>query len=198
MISKRIKLAILSLSTILCASFVGCSKTMTYSDYQENQDEAIEKFIKNHNIAVEGSLLPDTGNWVNTKGQEVYALYASGKAKGLYYHQVRLGDGAVPQDNWTAFVRYVGYKLDGNMQYNCTAQYSPDPQCFKLTNDASSSTFGTGFQQAVKNLRVGGKCKVIIPFKIGNGSNIDITGTSYSDMSEYRPMYYEIELVGLE
>lgn len=199
-LKSKFKWAAMALSSILFLTISGCGgKTVTYSDHLDDEDEAIEKFLKEHNIATVGTMPSDSGNWVNEQGKEVYYLYASGKAEGLYYHQVKLGEGTlVPQKNWTAYVRYVGYTLTGNMQYNCTAQYSPDPQCFKITSDASNSVFGEGFQQAVKNLRVGGKCKVIIPFKIGNENNVTITGSSISDANEYRPMYYEIELVGLE
>jgi len=173
---------------------------MTYSDYQEKEEDAIEGFIKSKNISVAGSMPETDGEWLNGDGKEIYYLYPSGKAKGLYYHQIKLGEGdLVPQDNWIAYVRYVGYSLEnGNMIYNCTAQYAPDPQCFRLNSKASEATFGIGFQQAVKNMRVGGKCRAIIPFDIGNSNNVTIKGNSTSDAGDYRTMYYEIELVGLE
>lgn len=198
-LTSNFKLAVLSLSSILFVALTGCSKTKSYSDYLDDEDDAIEKFIKDHKIAVEGTMPASNDEWLTADGKEIYYLYASGKAEGLYFHQVSKGEGTIePQKNWTAYVRYAGYTLQGNMRYNCTAQYSPDPQSFKITSDASNTTFGEGFQQAVKNLRVGGKCKVIIPFKIGNENNITITGGTISDAAEYQPMYYEIELVGLE
>lgn len=198
-LKSKVKIAALALTSLLYVTFSGCGKTMTYSDHLDEEDNQIENFIKDHHITTVGTMPADSGDWVDSNGNEIYYLYASGKAEGLYYHQVKLGEGTTaPQKNWTAYVRYVGYTLTGTMRYNCTAQYSPDPQSFKITSDASGSTFGEGFQQAVKNLRVGGKCKVIIPFKIGNESNVTITGSTLSDAEEYRPMYYEIELVGLE
>ncbi len=197
--TNLLKKAFVSLSTVFVASLMGCGDTMTYSDYQEEEDEAIEKFINDRHISVVGEMPGSDGEWLNGEGKEIYCLYASGKAKGLYYHQVKKGDGdIIPQNDWTAYVRYVGYGMNGNMIYNCTSQYAPDPQCFKLSSNASDATFGVGFQQAVKNLRVGGKCKVIIPFDIGNSDNVTIKGYTTSDVGEYRTMYYEIELVGLE
>ncbi len=192
--TNRLKAAVLS--TAIFASFINCGDAKTYSDYVDDEDNAIENFIKSHNITVQGSMPETDSIWVDESGNEIYYLYASGKSEGLYYHQIRKGDGETPKDNWTAYVRYAGYTLEGRMLYNCTAQYAPDPQNFKV--NPSGSTFGVGFQQAIKNLRVGGKCKVIIPFSIGNESNVTITGVSMSDANEYRPMYYEIELVGLE
>lgn len=196
---SQLKIATVSLSSLLCAAMVSCGDTMTYADHQDKEDEDIENFIKTHKVEVVNIMPQDSGEWVNESHNDIYFHYTSGKAKDLYYHQVELGDGEmVPQNNWTAYVRYVGYTLSGNMVYNCTAQYSPDPQSFKIKADAEGETFGPGFQQAIKNLRVGGKCKVVIPFKIGNEANITISGTSVSDVEEFRPMYYEIELVALE
>lgn len=192
--TDRIKATVLSMA--IFASLIGCGDAKTYSDYVDDEDNAIENFIKSHNISVQGSMPEGDSTWLNESGKEIYYLYASGKSEGLYYHQVKKGDGEAPKENWTAYVRYAGYTLEGRMLYNCTAQYAPDPQSLKITS--SGSTFGVGFQQALKNLRVGGKCKVIIPFSIGNENNLTLTGVTMSDANEYRPMYYEIELVGLE
>ena len=200
MIPNRFKTGLVTLSAALAITLSSCGDAMTYSDYQEKEEDAIEGFIKSKNISVAGSMPETDGEWLNGDGKEIYYLYPSGKAKGLYYHQIKLGEGdLVPQDNWIAYVRYVGYSLEnGNMIYNCTAQYAPDPQCFRLNSKASEAIFGIGFQQAVKNMRVGGKCRAIIPFDIGNSNNVTIKGNSTSDAGDYRTMYYEIELVGLE
>ncbi len=197
--TNRLKIAFVTFSTALMTVFSGCGDAMTYADYQEEEDEAIEKFINDRHISIVGTMPETDGEWLTDSGKEVYYLYASGKSKGLYFHQIKKGEGdMVPQNNWTAYIRYVGYNMEGRMLYNCTAQYAPDPQSFRLCSDPSNSTFGIGFQEAVKNLRVGGKCKVIIPFDIGNSSNVTISGYSTTDAGEYRTMYYEIELVGLE
>ena len=199
--TNRLKKTFITLSAALLATLSSCGDTVTYSDHKEDEKDAIESFIKSKHISVAGSMPETDDEWVNEKGEEIYFHYTSGRSRGLYYHQVKKGEGEmIPQDDWTAYVRYVGYQMNGDMLYNCTAQYSPDPQSFKIQPRATENelTFGTGFQQAVKNLRVGGKCKIIIPFEIGNGSNVTIKGVASSDVDEYRPMYYEIELVGLE
>lgn len=197
--TNRLRTTFISLSTALLSLLPSCGDTKTYSDYQDEEDEAIERFINSKGISIVGTMPETDGEWLNKNGKEEYFLYTSGKAKGLYYHQVKKGEGDLaPQNNWTAYIRYVGYNMKGDMIYNCTAQYAPDPQSFKISSTSSDQTFGVGFQQAVKNLRIGGKCKVIIPFDIGNSENTTIKGYITSDEGEYRTMYYEIELVGLE
>lgn len=183
---------------LLCVLPFSCKDTETYADYVENEREEIATFITSNNIAVTDNKPEGTGKWKDGD-RELYYNYTSGKADGLYYHQVELGSGdLVPQNNWTAYVRYIGYTLDGKEIYNCTARYSPDPQGFVLLNSPSGTKFGVGFQQAVKNMRVGGHCKVIIPFDIGNSYNIAISGKKRSDFDNKQPMLYEIWLVGLE
>ena len=190
--SKIIGVALLALLPL------SCKDSETYADYVESEKEEIATFITSNNIAVTEKMPEGTGQWKDGD-RELYYNYTSGKADGLYYYQVELGDGdLVPQNNWTAYVRYVGYTLSGKEIYNCTARYSPDPQGFVLLNSPYGTRFGVGFQQAVKNLRVGGHCKVIIPFDIGNSYNITINGGNRSDIDNKQPMLYEIWLVGLE
>jgi hypothetical protein len=190
--SKIVGVALLGLLPL------SCKDTETYADYVESVKEEIATFITSNNIAVTEKMPEGTGQWKDGD-RELYYNYTSGKADGLYYHQVELGDGdLVLQNNWTAYVRYVGYTLNGKEIYNCTARYSPDPQGFVLLNSPYGTRFGVGFQQAVKNLRVGGHCKVIIPFDIGNSYNIAINGGNRSDIDNKQPMLYEIWLVGLE
>ena len=175
-----------------------CKDTETYADYVENEKEEIAAFITNNKIAVTENRPTSKGEWKDGD-RDLYYNYTSGKADGLYYHQVELGDGdLVPRNNWTAYVRYIGYTLDGKEVYNCTASYSPDPQGFVLLSSPYGTRFGVGFQEAVKNLRVGGHCKVIIPFDLGNSNNITITGGKRSDLDNKQPMLYESWLVGLE
>ena len=67
-----------------------------------------------------------------------------------------------------------------------------------MLSNAAGASYGVGFQQAVKNLRVGGHCQVIIPFKLANNNLVTISGTRRSDASNYQPMFYDIWLVALE
>ncbi|MBR2261853.1 MAG: DUF4827 family protein [Paludibacteraceae bacterium] len=184
----------------MCMSLlVGCRKSETYADYLEAQEEAIDEFVSKNNIKVVGTMPEgETSEWMSD-GQKVFYLYNSGDAEGLYYHQVELGTGDMkPQNNYTALVRYRGSKLSGELIYACTVDVSPDPVSFVLLSDAEGATLSTGFQQAVKNLRVGGHCQVIIPFSIGNSDLVTVKGGVFSDSKNRVPMFYDIWLVGLE
>lgn len=176
-----------------------CKKSDTYADYMENEDDKIASFISREDVAVTGSMPTSTSKWKSEDGKDLYYLYSTGKADGLYFHLIDQGTGdLVPQTNWTAYVRYKGTTLDGELIYDCTSSRNPDPLSFVIQDDALGQIYGRGFQQAVRNLRVGGHCKVIIPFAIGNGLLTTISGGLRSDYSNYQPMVYEIWLVGLE
>ncbi len=73
-----------------------------------------------------------------------------------------------------------------------------DPVSFTLLSSPSNSTYGVGFQTAVKNMRSGGHCKTIIPFTIGNGTDKTVSSVAGSDVMSYRPMEYEIWLTNVE
>ena len=182
---------------LLILSLNACKKSNTYADYKEDEDEAIASFISKNNIKVT-SVEPDSDeDWVED-GRDVYCLYTSTKSDGLYFHLCERGDGQSPEVNWTAYVRYVGTTMSGKEYYNCTSSFSPDPLSFVVQSNASGETYGKGFQEAVKKLKVGGHCKVIIPFSLGNSTLTMTTGGTFSDMGNYKPMYYEIWLVGVE
>lgn len=175
-----------------------CKKSDTYADYMEDEDEKIDSYISRENIAVTGTMPTSSTKWKDGD-KDLYYLYGSGKSDGLYFHLIDAGSGdIVPETNWTAYVRYTGTTLDGDLVYDCTAARNPDPLSFVVQDDAHGQAYGRGFQQAVRNLRVGGHCKVIIPFAIGNGMLPTISGGLRSDYSNYQPMVYEIWLVGLE
>lgn len=174
-----------------------CKKSNTYADYKEAEDEAIDSYISKNHIKVTSVEPQSDEEWMEN-GQEVFCHYTSSKAEGLYFHLCERGDGLTPEVNWTAFVRYTGTSMKGKEFYNCTSSYSPDPKSFIVRSDAAGESYGRGFQEAVKKLKVGGHCKVIIPFTIGNSTLTMTTGGSFSDKSNYQPMAYEIWLVGVE
>ena len=47
--TNRIRTMVVTFSTALIAAFSSCGDTMTYSDYQDKEEESIENFIKTKN-----------------------------------------------------------------------------------------------------------------------------------------------------
>jgi FKBP-type peptidyl-prolyl cis-trans isomerase len=155
----------------------------------------IAAYISANDISVQHSKPEGTGRWQTEDGRDIYFQSSS----SLYYHQIELGDGSGELVNGsTAYIRYIGTTLFGVEVYNSTNRVSPDPDFLTISSNPSGRRLGAGFQEAVRNMRVGGHCKVIIPFNIGNGSNWTVSGTVFSDMHNYVPMVYEIWLVGVE
>lgn len=171
-----------------------CSKTKSYADYVNEENSAIERYLKNDSIVVVKTMPKGEGEWLSEDGRPVYFK----DAHGMYYHQVKKGDGTMkPETGYTAYVRYIGKDLKGGVYYDCTSKYFADPKSFSLTN-SSGSVYGVGFQNAVRQMRAGGQCRVIIPFSVGNNANQMLSGVVTSDFADYRPMVYDIWLVNVE
>lgn len=185
----------------LCVSFAilllvgaSCSRTKSYADYVNDENSAIDGYLKKENVMVVNTLPEEDGEWLTEDGRPIYFK----DSYGMYYHQIKKGEGTMrPQTGYRAYVRYIGRDLHGDVYYNCTSQNSADPTSFTLSAK-SGSLYGVGFQNSVRLMRAGGSCRVIIPFSVGNGQNLTLSGISTSDMGEYRPMVYDIWLVNVE
>jgi len=189
--SKYLKIVFLSL---LVVSIASCSKRKTYADYLKEERKAISSYIAAKNIHVQHSKPEGDEKWETNDGKEIYWQTAS----GLYYHQIELGDGSIaPVTGWTAYVHYTGTTLSGIVEYNHTNNQT-DPASFLISPNPNGKQFGVGFQEAVKYLRTGGHCKIIVPFNLGNGANQTWDGRFISDNESRRPMIYEIWLLNLE
>ncbi|MCB9017815.1 MAG: DUF4827 family protein [Prevotellaceae bacterium] len=185
-----------SLLTIMLAlmSF-SCSKSKSYADYVNEEKSAIGNYIDANNIEVVNTKPEGDGEWLTADGKPIYYR----DSYGLYFHQISKGTGTLaPLTGYTAYVRYVGKDLYGTEYYNHTSKNSADPASFTISSSPSGNQYGVGFQMAVRYMRSGGHCKVIIPFTIGNGTNYTVSGGKDSDVSNYRPMSYEIWLVNVE
>lgn len=188
----NIKLYVCAIMMLLVSA--SCSRTKSYADYVEEENSAISSYLKKEDVVVVNTIPLGDGEWLTADGRPIYFK----DSYGMYFHQVRKGDGTMqPQTGYKAYVRYIGTDLYGKVYYNCTSQTSADPTSFTISS-RSGSVYGVGFQNAVRMMRSGGNCKVIIPFAIGNGTNTMLSGISTSDASDYRPMVYDITLVNVE
>lgn len=183
---------LLAVASLLCS----CDKNKTYAEYLEDEKEAISEYISSNKIKVTGEVPEGDGEWLTEEGNPIYYRSES----GLYYHQVEKGDGELkPESGYTVYFRFVGRNLFGTTVYDCTERYTANPQSLVLSNASSfSSSYRAGFHEALRNMRAGGHCKTIIPFKIGNETLTTVNGTLQSDATDYIPMTYEIWLLRVE
>ncbi len=191
--SKYLKIALFTWLTVTVS--VSCSKRKTYADYLEDERKRIASYIDANHIQVEHSKPEGDGKWVTEDGRDIYYLSSS----GLYYHQIEQGDGLIaPVVGYEASVRYIGTTLSGTVVYDYSPKYQANPASFGISSNPKGKTYGIGFQEAVKYMRAGGRCKIIVPFNLGNGGNYTFSGTVFSDADNYTPMVYEIWLIHVE
>ncbi|MCK9155511.1 MAG: DUF4827 domain-containing protein [Paludibacteraceae bacterium] len=190
---RYIKFSLLVL--LLGAMAFSCSEAKSYADYVNEEKDDINSYVERSNIEVVTTKPQGDGEWISASGKPIYYK----DSYGLYYHQISKGTGTLdPVTGSNAYVRYVGYTLDGVMYYNHTSLTYADPIAITLSSSPSGKSYGVGFQTALRNMCAGGHCKVIIPFSIGNGNLYTVSGVVDSDIINYRPMAYEIWLVNVE
>ncbi|MCQ2192138.1 MAG: DUF4827 domain-containing protein [Paludibacteraceae bacterium] len=179
-----------------------CKHEKTYADYLEDEKRAIKNYISSNNIKVVTTMPDSTTEWIDADGSPVYYRFSD----GLLFHLIDKGDTTTlePNINNMAWVRHIGVTLSGVTLFDCSAARNPNPDCFRIISSPNydrtlwADVYGVGFQKAVRNMYAGGHCKVIIPFKIGNGYAVDLYGIQSSDGDAKRPMAYEIWLTRVE
>ena len=185
------------LMLLAVAPFCSCDRDKTYSDYLKEEKQDIKNFISKNSISVTSTVQNGNDEWLDAEGNPIYYKFSD----ELYYHQIDKGDTTTlaPKTGSTVYVRYIGKNLAGKVYYDCSVSATANPENFKLLSSPDSDcTYGEGFQKAVRQLRADGHCTCIIPFKIGNGYNNTIYGTTISDAEEYMPMFYEIWVTRVE
>ncbi len=191
--SKYLKIIFFSLLAVTIAA--SCDTRKTYADRLKEERKGITNYIAKNNIQVERAKPEGEGEWITEEGKEIYFHSSS----GLYYHQIKQGDRQVaPTVGYSVYVRYRGTTLSGKIVYDYTPQYQPNPAFFVISSNPNKKQFGIGFQEAVRYMRTGGHCKIIVPFNLGNGNNWTLEGRLVSDAADYIPMVYEIWLENVE
>jgi FKBP-type peptidyl-prolyl cis-trans isomerase len=100
---------------------------------------------------------------------------------GLYYHEVLAGTGVSPVRIDSAYVKYTGKFLDGEV-------FDSNVTTGKLYGFIIGQNI-TGFDEGITMMKPGGKATLLIPSKLAYGAS----GT-YS-ISGYTPLLFDIELV---
>ncbi len=89
------------------------------------------------------------------------------KPSGLYFVEKEVGDGSYVQSGDLVLVHYTIYNLDGKMIESSYDFEQPLPFVY------GDNQMLAGIEEAVGYMRVGGKCKIIVPSNLGFG-DIDI------------------------
>jgi len=156
--NKNYILIVLSSVTVLIAA-ISCNKT---NEFEAAEQQEIQDYL-------------DRNSSLNFEKKE----------SGLYYLELVPGTGRVPVKYDTAYVKYTGKFLDG--------------QIFD-TNVGTTKTLevliGTpgiiqGFNEGLTYMASGGKSLILVPSSLGYGT----TGNYYGGISGYTPLLFEIQLV---
>ncbi|MBM4187569.1 MAG: FKBP-type peptidyl-prolyl cis-trans isomerase [Gemmatimonadetes bacterium] len=84
---------------------------------------------------------------------------------GVYLQDVTVGNGAVATNGKRASIHYIGWLANGT-QFDAN---QPPSQPFAFT--IASGQVIPGFDEAVRDMKVGGRRKAIIPSELGYGRN---------------------------
>lgn len=103
------------------------------------------------------------------------------KSSGLYYADIKVGNGVVPESGDKVFVKYTGTLLDGTLFD--TNEDKPTTLDFIID-------FGTvvkGFEEGVSYMSVGGEAIIILPSALGYGNTNNI-------FDPYTPLVFRLKL----
>lgn len=106
------------------------------------------------------------------------------KTSGLYFLEVKAGEGAQAETHDTAYVIYKGMFLSGTA---FDTNVGKDTLIFPV----NEGWMIPGFDESITYMRAGGKAQVVIPSKLAYGP------TGYYMIGGYTPLLYDIELARL-
>ncbi|KAI3978427.1 hypothetical protein MKX01_013225 [Papaver californicum] len=134
------------------------AKTKSKSPYDENRLLEQNKRVQAGNNAPE-----DFPNFVR-EGFEVKVVTSDNYVKcenGLIYADIKVGQGDCPQDGQQVTFHYIGYNESGRRIDSTYLQGAPA----KIR--VGTNALVPGFEQGIKDMRPGGKRRVIIPPDLG-------------------------------
>jgi FKBP-type peptidyl-prolyl cis-trans isomerase FkpA len=105
------------------------------------------------------------------------------KTSGLYYYEVVAGTGISPVTTDSAYIKYVGKFLNGNI-------FESNVASGKLYGFKVGERTVTGISEGVTLMKAGGKSTLLIPSKLAYGPN-----GKYPYIQGYTPLLFDIELV---
>lgn len=105
---------------------------------------------------------------------------------GIYYIEMKEGTGRKATNGEVVFIQYVGYFID-SVQFDSTYEMD-SPFDFKLGDPGQVIK---GMEAGIKQMKEGGKAKLIIPSQLGFGEK----GSSTGIIPPFTTLIYEIELL---
>ncbi|MBK7132717.1 MAG: FKBP-type peptidyl-prolyl cis-trans isomerase [Bacteroidales bacterium] len=157
MMKKNSFISLLIISAVLAFTLISCDPSKKYIEQEEDQ---IQDYLKsNPNLSFEQ------------------------KPSGLYYVTIQQGTGIIPVKHDTAYIKYTGRFLSGNIFDTNVG-----------TNDTLSVPVDEGwmiqgFDEGITYMKVGEKAQLLIPSKLAYGP------TGYYLIGGYTPLLFDLELV---
>lgn len=106
---------------------------------------------------------------------------------GLYFKELVIGEGDNPVKGDMVTVHYLHYDLDGNLLQDSRADEKP------FSYIVGTGAVIKGWEEAMKRMKKGGKCWVLIPSKLGWGNN-----QRTNNIKPFSPLVFELELVDIQ
>lgn len=159
MMKKNNFIALLFITSVLTLALVSCDPSKKYVEQEEDQ---IQGYLKSN---------PN--------------LVFQQKPSGLYYVTIQEGTGIVPAKHDTAYLKYTGRFLSGNIFDTNIRETKVDT----LKVPVDEGWMIQGFDEGVSLMKVGEKAQLLIPSKLAYGP------TGYYSIGGYTPLLFDVELV---
>jgi peptidylprolyl isomerase len=168
-----------------------------------------------YGAAAREAVKPVNGNTyepIKANSPLVYRLQLVGVTKGpftqpvvpppteLKITEINAGTGAVAVAGKTASVRYTGWVYDGTrdsrkgFQFDTNVNTTPAKDVLKVVIDSSPLGVIAGFNNGIKDMKVGGKRTIIIPISLAYGAS----PPSGSNIPVNSSLVFDIELISVD
>jgi FKBP-type peptidyl-prolyl cis-trans isomerase len=152
-------ISLLIILTVLSFTIISCDPSKKYVEQEEDQ---IQDYIKsNPNLSFDL------------------------KPSGLYYVTIQAGTGITPVKHDTAYLKYTGRFLSGNI-FDTNIS---DSKIDTLIVPVDEGWMIQGFDEGITYMKVGEKAQLLIPSKLAYGP------TGYYMIGGYTPLLFDLELV---
>ncbi len=107
---------------------------------------------------------------------------------GIYYQQIKAGNGAAIENGKNIKIEYRGFFLDGRL-----IDYTPEGKPFELLYGENEQLI-PGLQQAISYLKKDEVAKIILPSQLAFGQQ----GSTNGNIPPYTPLLYEVHIIDVK